>query len=320
MPNNGTLTVRERAEDLFRGASTEGEHGPLATTLAGVAVSAITGLAGGAAGMYLYSLYSNGTGADGLDFKIPALITAASTFFPGYNHQVPIGYKAVPVFLNQRRTWFILKEGRHWLPPGLMGAINVDCREQPSRKPVMDDDAISSDKIKMEGRFFWTYQIVDPHLYLSKADPEKTLDGVGEAAIRSVFAGKTADELILPETKSEVSTYLLDKMQTAAKRYGISVPVAILTEALPPPEVLAENAKRLIEEAQRAYEKFEMEGVIDRIKQLKAEGFSAKEAYEVIATERKKVITTRTIQQFDIPEAVLETLKDVVGQLFGRRP
>lgn len=297
---------------------------PLKTTLFGLAASALFGLLISALSTVIFFWYL----LDAPSFVI--IIAFGSIWFGigeetyrlGRNHTVPIGSVGVPTLLDGRaRTILGLKlllaEGSHWLPPIIMKLVTVSVQTQESDSSD-NDDFVSRDGLKMRGSFFFRYQVSDPYAWFSFEDPEASLLNIAEPAARAAFAQEDANDLCHDENKREgIAARITSALKPRARVAGVTIVETLLTRAEPPQEVLDANAKKLVEVAQKESEKTELDGVIDRIRDLKAEGFSPKEAYEIIGGERGKVKTTRQIYKVEGLEG-LGSLADLIKNIFSK--
>lgn len=250
--------------------------------------------------------------ANQIIFWIALFGVAQEVFRNGYPNSIPVGMRGVILFMGKRLRRPLLSEGDHWLPPFVMKADYVDVTVHTSRV-AENDDLVSKDGKRMRASYFFVYSVTDPYLVLNVEDVEGTLLKIATAEVREAFTEEDAMVLATDgDVKKGVSSRITAKLLRRSSGYGIHVIEALLERAEPPKEILDARAQADVELAQQQSEKIELDGVIARIKELKALDFSPEKAYEILAAERGKVKTERKIVKVEGVEPIVKAIIDAI--------
>lgn len=145
--------------------------------------------------------------------------------------------------------------GWHWpWPIETMTKINVTNLDALDGKGMV----LTADQSLINIGWSVQYRIGDPLQYLfNLRDPDSTLRGAGETAIRELAARDTLQSLLSGDARGRLSGEARDRIQQALNRYaaGINITSVSLTDvALPDPVLAAQReAERAAEDSQHAF-------------------------------------------------------------------
>ena len=167
----------------------------------------------------------------GLVVAIPALIVLMSKAMGSFE-RLEVGYVGILVILGERSKEYSLTEGIYWIPP-FSSVLSFDSRERQLEVPP--GEVLSSDNIPIRFKAQLQLRVVDPYLYSSVVDPEKTLVNQAVEAARILISEHTALEIaVLNETLSGSLTARLIQRSTD---WGIKIISSSFSELRLPEEI-----------------------------------------------------------------------------------
>ena len=266
----------------------------------------------------------------------PAFIIGTAAFFFGgvtkktWNQQeeavdekgqIKIGYAAVMTIFGQPIPHFTLGPGTHWMLPLIMGIAVVDTRLITTKPQEMK--VLSLDNYLMDVSMFLKLKVVDLSLYLTVEDPVESLKEIAAQELWLIVNGGKAMDLVKPKASraGSVSQRILDKIRADGLDFGIEVLDVVLPRFLPPTEVTTAAAKKQTEIEERAAEKIEMDGLIARVRELKAQGFTPEQAREFLQIERGKIKPTMNISRIKIDDAdtIAKAIVEAIEIVFRKK-
>ncbi len=294
---------------------------PVATHLTGLLLSAcIAVIEGSVIGRIAFRLSGQLPIAFWFGFWATFIVLGVFLYTGGIQGKIKVGYTGVPTFFGGRTNWFLLKEGQHWLPPFLMGAVPVNTQIQVTEQVVDPkdhsklDEALSRDKLVMRTRYLIKFRITNPYQWLSVRHPLEGLHEIAQKVLRDAIAQEDSDALITDSTKSHIGERITNALYHDAHEFGVDALEASVPTMRLPQKVEDALEQIRVEKAQKLSEKVEMENVVDLIGQLKALGMSPQEAAAVIQIERKKVDAKRIIYGLDNSDQIAAAFLKVFGR------
>lgn len=163
-------------------------------------------------------------------FGVPILMYVMRVM--GAYARIEVSHIGILVTLGERSNKYLLTEGIYWIPP-FSRVISFDSRERQLEIPP--GEVLSSDNIPIRFKTQLQLRVVDPYLYSSVVDPEKTLVTQAVEAARILISQHTALEIAaLNETLAETMTARLIQR---SKDWGIEVISSSFSELRLPEEI-----------------------------------------------------------------------------------
>jgi hypothetical protein len=298
--------------------------GPFISYAVGMACSVLVGILAGAVGKFLVWWIRGLSGYGALGFWPFALIAGGTLFYMGSDRQIDTGFKGVLTYLGRRIDHILdwkplLSEGKHWLFPGLMGHIPVDCRIKPSTK--FEATGLSNDQVRMTTIVTYQYRVTEPYIYLSASQELTTLEEVGMEEFRECIAEGQSAMLTGPAVKNPLVKTIEARMKKkAADEYGIGIFSVILEDIRLPPILEAALTKKREREADVAADQISINAFDKWIAQL-SKHVSSELAAEAIQTQLGKSTSNREIRRYEGFQGIVGAFATVLNnaiEKFGK--
>lgn len=236
--------------------------------------------------------------------------------------EIKIGYIGVLKILGHP-TGIFLGPGLHWIVPLITGVSLINTLIVTT-EPREVENLLSADNIAMEVEFFLKLQIEDPRLWLTIDGPEDSILDIADQEIRLVVSTGMAMDLNkrTAAAHESVAARVLREIREDGRRFGYSIKRVFIPKIQPPKAILEAAANKAVENEQRQSEKIEMDALIERVRELKAVGYTAEEARIFLQIERGKIEKPSIkIRQFEVKDAdkIADAITSAINTIFGRR-
>ena len=205
--------------------------------------------------------------------------------------EIPIAHKAVPLIFGERVSWFLLGEGKQWVPHFFMNAKVVDTRIHEKQVPLAK--VLSKDNIPLSVSVSLAFRVNDPFLWTQVEEGEDLIGNLAERTVRWSASENAATEL--PSKTKDLSKELEKVLDEETAEWGIDITKAIVEGIDLPESIKQANEKKEVEKSEKDAETTELKHLSDRAKELKIDfpGLTDEQIFNIIQAERGKI--TRTV-------------------------
>jgi len=206
----------------------------------------------------------------------------------------------------------LFSEGTIKVPP-LFGAVPVNVQLKTSEEKEVR--AASKSGMLMTAKASFQREVVNPFIYLSADKPDDALFGIAGMIAEAQFPCYCYDDFKVQKTKDSIRDKIKEAIDEEDYKYGLNVKGVIMSEFLPPADVLANYAKLEIEIAQAKAEKTEWDAVLMRVQEAADKyKIDINRAFEYFQAERGKAQAVRNTHRLEGLEPVVQLLGELVRE------